>query len=214
MIVCGVDLSGPSNVADTAVVSFMVNGATAVLLEAHSGVGDAALLEHVAQLLRRDAQVVVGLDAPLSYNPGGGDRPADRDLRRTLQAAGLPGATVMTPTMTRMVYLTLRGISIARLLDTLDPRPAVAEVHPAGTLVLHGAPAADVRALKRDAAARQRLVRWLEGQGLGGTAVLDGPGEHLVAATAAALAAWRWAAGRAAWRAAAQPPLHPFDYVC
>lgn len=214
MIVCGVDLSGPANVSDTAFASFVVHGTTAVLLEAHAGLGDTELLDQVARLLRRDTEVAVGLDAPLSYNPGGGDRPADRDLRRTLQAAGLPGATVMTPTMTRMVYLTLRGISVARLLQTLDPRPAVAEVHPAGTLALHGAPAADVRALKRDEAARRRLLVWLEGQGLGGTAVLAERGDHLVAAAAAALATWRWATGRAAWCAAAQPPLHPFDYVC
>jgi hypothetical protein len=34
-------------------------------------------------------QIAVGLDAPLSYNPGGGDRPADACLRKAVVGAGL-----------------------------------------------------------------------------------------------------------------------------
>lgn len=214
MIVCGIDLSGPTNTRDTAVASFRIHDGQALRIDAALGAGDEALLAHVRGLLAVDGRVVVALDAPLSYNPGGGDRAADRDLRAHLSAAGLRAATVMPPTMTRMVYLTLRGMGVARLLATLAPAPQILEVHPAGALALHGASPVDVLALKRDRAARQRLLAWLEGQGMQGAAEGPADSDHLVAAQAAALAAWRWAEGRPAWVAPAQPPLHPFDYAC
>lgn len=214
MIVCGIDLAGPANLRDTAVASFAVSGGTAVLLEARRGLDDAALLAHATGLVQRDRELFVGLDAPLSYNPGGGDRPADRALRQALRAAGLSPGTVMPPTMTRMVYLTLRGISVARLLGTILPVTHIAEVHPAGALVLHGASPADVRALKREEASRRRLLDWLEGQGLVGAGDLPADSDHLIAACAAVLGTWRWADGHSAWLAPPQPPLHPFAYIC
>ena len=39
-------------------------------------------------------------------------------------------------------------------------------------------------------------------------------GDHAVMAAAAALGAHGAARGRAVWRHAAEPPLHPFDLVC
>jgi predicted nuclease with RNAse H fold len=214
MILVGVDLSGPTNIRDTAVVSFVVEGERATLFEAALGVGDEALLGCVAGLVGRDGRVVVGLDAPLSYNPGGGDRPADRALRQLIGAAGLRSGSIMPPTMTRMVYLTVRGMSVARALATLVPAPDVLEVHPGAALALHGAPVADVLLFKREAAARGRLNIWLREQGLDcGNAPVE-ESEHMLAACAAAFGAWRWAEGRSAWLAAAAPPLHPYDFAC
>ena len=200
MDVIGIDLSGPCNAADTAVAAFRANGRRLVLQERLVGADDAA----IAALIRRakpDADLVVGLDAPLSYNDGGGDRPADRLLRARAVAAGLPSGTVMPPTLTRMAYLTLRGITVA-------------EVHPGAACVLRGAPVEIVRALKSSAAARQQLLRWLEGEGLEGIGGGTDPGDHFVAACAAALAAWKWSLGNPAWIHPADPPWHPYDMAC
>ena len=78
--VIGIDLSGPCNAADTAVAAFRANGRRLVLQERLVGADDAAIAALIART-RPDADLVVGLDAPLSYNDGGGDRPADRLLR-------------------------------------------------------------------------------------------------------------------------------------
>jgi predicted nuclease with RNAse H fold len=214
MDVVGIDLSGPSNVADTAVAHFRVARGGLRLCERVLGADDAA----IAALLRRTdprADLVVGLDAPLSYNDGGGDRPADRRLRRGAVESGLRAGSVMPPTLTRMAYLTLRGMAVARMATAIvGPRVRVVEVHPGATLALRGAPPAAVRGLKGSAAARRTILAWLEDQGLRAVAGRGDPGDHFVAACAAALAAWKWGAGAAAWIHPADPPQHPFDVAC
>ena len=213
MHVIGVDLSGPSNVADTAVAVFEVAGRGLKLRATETGVGDLRLLELVGALAARGS-VVAGLDAPLSYQPGGGDRPGDRALRRAAVAAGMHPGSVMTPTMTRMAYLTLRGVAVSRALGAMDRRaPRIVEVHPGAALALRGAPIADVRAFKRDGAARARLLAWLDARGLRGAKARRDAPDHLVAACACALAAWRWSEGDAAWLEPAAPPAHPFDFA-
>src|SRR5688572_13918280 len=104
--VVGVDLAGPSNVAETARVWLLPAGGRLVLAGSRTHATHAALLRTVEDLAA-GGPVIVGLDAPLSYNPGGGDRPPDQALRERLVALGLPSGTVMSPTMTRMAYLTL-----------------------------------------------------------------------------------------------------------
>lgn len=211
--IIGIDLSGPTNTADTAIARFAGSGDRLTLVEHAVGASDEILL---ACALRAAAQgpVAVGLDAPLSYNPGGGLRPGDKALSSVAIRVGLPASSVMVPTMTRMAYLTLRGITVARLMETVVPPPRIVEVHPGITLALHGAPVEDVRNLKRDPQARQRLLDWLDRQGLHGALQLDQASDHLVAACAAALSAWRWSNGRSKWLMAAQPPFHPYDYAC
>ena len=195
VLLVGIDLSGPSNTADTVLTLFRAesdvggprvagdleygNGASRPpergmrlrTVGVHHGVGDLDILRlcdvAAAKAVRK---VVVGLDAPLSYNPGGGDRLADAALRRRLTAAGLKPATVMAPTMTRMAYLTLRGVAVARLLSSWAAElPGVElvlyEVHPGGVMALCGAAPEDVRALKVDAAARLRLCDWFRSEG-------------------------------------------------
>ena len=99
MDVIGIDLSGPCNAADTAVAAFRANGRRLVLQERLVGADDAAIAALIARA-RPDADLVVGLDAPLSYNDGGGDRPADRLLRARAVAAGLLPGSIMPPTLT------------------------------------------------------------------------------------------------------------------
>ncbi|MCG8614845.1 MAG: DUF429 domain-containing protein [Desulfobacterales bacterium] len=213
MIIMGMDLSGPSNTEDTAVVVF---GSSKKGLERET-VLNSATDQDIVTLLNAyhdHPSVVAGIDAPLSYNPGGGDRPGDAGLRKTLTAAGMLPGSVMTPTMTRMVYLTLRGMGVARLIQQCCPDAALAEVHPGGAMALRGASVADVRSFKKSPGARTRLLAWMEAQGIGGAASEENPSDHYVAACAAALGAWGWHRGNPAWQLRAKPPIHPFDYVC
>ena len=214
MIVAGVDLSGPSNSSHTAIAWFSDDGADLSCSKTVVGADDRTLFELFSGVAH-DGGFVVGLDAPLSYNPGGGDRPGDFRLRRRLMQVGLRSGSVMTPTMTRMVYLTLRGVCVARALETIRPHPPrIVEVHPSGSLALRGAPIEAVRKFKTDGAARTRLLRWLEAQGLRGVASLKNASDHLVAACACAHAAWKWARNEAVWCEQAAAPLHPYDFAC
>lgn len=211
----GIDLSGPSNTGDTAIACCERRARDLALRECLLGAGDAAVHETVASLSRGAPSLVIGIDAPLSYNAGGGDRPADSDLRRRLVKAGLHPGSVMCPTMTGMAYLTLRGIAVARLVAAIrEPRPRIVEIHPGGVMVLRGAPANLVRTFKRRPASRRRLLIWLEENGLLGASRIAGASDHQVAACAVALAAWQWSLGRPAWITPADPPHHPFDFAC
>ncbi len=122
----------------------------------------------------------------------------------------------MPPTMTRMVYLTLRGIVLARMLETLKPTLdlRIVEVHPGGCMLLRNASANEVASFKRDASARSQLLSWLETQGLKGISRTGDIRDHYVAACAAALGAWQWSLGRPAWVFPARLPDHPYDFAC
>lgn len=212
--VLGIDLAGPANPRDTCAAVFREAGCVLRFHSLLSDATDTGLLQ-LSLGLARHAELVVGIDAPLSYNPGGGDRPADRELRERVVQAGLAPGSVMAPTMTRMAFLTLRGIALARALQLLPGRIAVVEVHPWAALALRAAPAKLLRELRRTPAARQRALKWLGRRGLRGappSLVIRSP--HALAACAAAWAAWKWSRKEAAWLAPACPPWHPFDFAC
>jgi predicted nuclease with RNAse H fold len=213
MIVLGLDLSGPRNVADTCLVVFRERGRRLVLVETIDGADDRQIFE-VTSALACGTRIVVGIDAPLSYNQNGGDRDSDRALRRLVSEKGRAG--IMPPTMSRMVYLTLRGVVITRLLESLKPEHniEIVEVHPGACLLLRNADATDVTAFKRERSARQRLLGWLEGQRLDNLSVGDSVTDHFVAACAAGMGAWQWAKTNSVWRFPAQPPEHPYDFAC
>ena len=184
MLVVGIDLSGPANSADTAMVAFQVQSDKLLVAESVAGADDHLILGRFRQWTSED-EVVTGIDAPLSYNVGGGDRPGDTGLRAAIIAAGLRPGTVMAPTFNRMAYLTLRGISLSRLLQTLNPRtPSIVEVHPSASMALRGGPVQHVLVFKQDENARWELLNWLESQGLEGVAIASTPSDHYVAACA------------------------------
>lgn len=210
--VLGVDLSGPTNTAGTAVAVFVEQGERLRLEALRIGAGDRDLCALVEGLDGRGA-LSIGLDAPLSYNEGGGDRLRDRMLRSRLVEAGLPAGSVMTPTMTRMAYLTLRGVTVARLLAGISPGAAVCEVHPGGAMALRGAPLGSLRAMKKEPRARDELLRWLRRRALDALPERIGT-DHEIAAVAAGLATWHWRAGAAVFRIPAEPPHHPYDMIC
>ncbi|HCY86883.1 MAG TPA: DUF429 domain-containing protein, partial [Desulfobacteraceae bacterium] len=197
MIVIGVDLSGPVNTQDTAVAVFKASEKRLVRDDVLNGANDHDI-EALFRSFKGQANILVGIDAPLSYNPGGGDRPGDASLRQTLRAAGMLPGSVMTPTMTRMVYLTLRGMAVARLVLQICPVARIVEVHPGGAMVLRGAWVDGVRAIKKSSDVRKRLLTWLGEQGLVGVDSEDDPSDHYVSACAAALGAWKWHLGEPA----------------
>jgi predicted nuclease with RNAse H fold len=213
MKVIGIDLSGPSNIADTYLIVLEEQGAELQFISDVEGADDQRIFRTISDLGKNE-RIVIGMDAPLSYNPGGGDRPSDQELRQLVLKRGSVG--IMPPTMMRMVYLTLRGIVLARMLETLKPDfdLHIVEVHPGASMLLRNAPANEVANFKREGSARSRLLQWLETQGLKGISRTEDVADHYVAAGAAALAAWQWSLGRSAWIFSATPPDHPYDFAC
>jgi predicted nuclease with RNAse H fold len=209
--IVGIDLSGPANAANTAVVWFREEHGTLQFAGDVSGASDADIASVVAKL----GTPVVGLDAPLSYNSGGGFRPADKSLQREVIQAGMKPGSVMAPTFNRMAYLTLRGVVVARLLETAgSPRNHIVEVHPGAAFALRGAPMVDVLALGQDHASRSSLLKWLRTVGVRGTPDTIADTSHSTAACGAALAAWSWRDGTPKWVWKASPPHHPYDFAC
>jgi predicted nuclease with RNAse H fold len=213
MKVVGIDLSGPGNTADTYLVVLEEQGAELHFVAGLEGADDQSIFRTLSNLDKNE-HLVIGMDAPLSYNPGGGDRASDRELRRLVSKKGRVG--IMPPTMIRMVYLTLRGIALARMLETLRPGfdLHIVEIHPGAVMLLRNAPADQVANFKRQRPARVQLLQWLEMQGLKGIAQTEDIADHYVAACAAALGAWGWSLGSAAWIFPASPPDHPYDFAC
>ena len=207
----GIDASGPANHDHTAICVLRADRDRLRYEDHARGLGDAALVARVAALA---GPVVIGIDAPLSYGDRGGDRPSDKALRKRIQEVGLTGSSVMAPTSPRMVYLTLRGVALARALQLGAGDPRVVEVHPGAALAIGGAEPGRVRAVKSDPAARAVVLGWLAEAGLDGLPPDLAETDHEVMATAAAWAAWRWATGRSAWFWPAAPPCHPFDFAC
>jgi predicted nuclease with RNAse H fold len=214
MKVIGIDLSGPRNVADTCLVSFEAQGDGMHLTDAREGADDDRILEAVFSPGSKE-RIVIGIDAPLSYNPGGGDRPSDAELRRLVHEKG-SRVGVMPPTMIRMVYLTLRGITLARMLESFKPQYdlQIVEVHPGACMLLRGAPAGDVAAFKKDPSARRHLLDWLESKGAKEMRRHMRITDHFVAACAAALGAWQWSLGKSVWCFPSGPPRHLYDFAC
>ena len=210
-VVVGIDLSGPANAANTAVVWFFENDGTLQFGGDFIGASDADIVD----VVKRFGTPVVGLDAPLSYNPGGGFRPSDSALQKGAIGAGMRPGSVMAPTFNRMAYLTLRGVVVARTLEAAAlPRHHIVEVHPGAAFALHGAPIGDVLDYGNVQASRVSLLNWLRTAGLQGVPDRMSDTSHSTAACGAALAAWKWRSGLQQWCWRATPPHHPYDFAC
>ncbi|WNF35888.1 DUF429 domain-containing protein [Bacillaceae bacterium IKA-2] len=135
--VIGIDLSGPANHKDTALIVFnRTDDGRLELEELVVNANDEKLLTTILTATLHDDDVVVGIDAPLSFQDGGGDRPQDKSLRQFMKECGLSGSSVMPPTLTRMVYLTLRGISLTRTITNMkmSDKVRIVEVHPGAAI--------------------------------------------------------------------------------
>ena len=80
MKIIGIDLSGPRNVADTVLTAFDEQGDQLHFVETIHGADDSRILHTVSNFPKTET-IVIGIDAPLSYNATGGDRPSDSELR-------------------------------------------------------------------------------------------------------------------------------------
>ncbi len=210
----GIDLSGPSNTKESTLVSFKARNSSLQMTTAIEGVTDLSIYDAIAEN-SANVKVIVGIDAPLSYNPGGGDRKSDKDLRKLIIAKGMPSGSVMPPTLNKMAYLTLRGISVSRFLESHpNKKISIVEVHPSGSMALRGAPVKSIRKMKSSTKAKQTLLQWLENQGLKRIDLSGSVTDHYVAACAAALAAWKWNLGESVWIFKSDLPFHPYDFAC
>jgi predicted nuclease with RNAse H fold len=212
--IIGLDLSGPSNIADTARVDLRLDEDGESHLEGvELGVGDADILTHAADLDDNPDDLVVALDAPLSYNPGGGHRPADRALRDELATRGYSRNSVMPPTMTRMAYLSLRGISLARALEQ-TVEATILEAHPTSAMLFRDIPESVATNIVDSAGARRAAATRLTDLASDALPATLVQSDHTVAALAAATAGADLAHGTPRWRFEADPPHHPYDFVC
>ena len=219
MIVIGLDLAGPSNHKDTVLSVFQQNKNHLIFQKIKSNISDEEILCEIIDLSRLD-EVAIGIDAPLSYQDGGGDRISDKQLRQFIVSLGMKPGSIMPPTYTRMVYLTLRGIKLTRELEKLHTTFPVStvEVHPGAAM---GSRVTEeeleyVLTYKHNLSAREYLKNWFEQQNVIGLPNGVENESHSIDSCAAALAAWHWAdhSLKPQWIFSAQPPLHPFDYCC
>lgn len=73
MRVIGIDLSGPSNHKDTVLSLFEKQDRELKFLKLMKDVSDFQILEEIKTQSKIN-EVIIGIDAPLSYEDGGGDR--------------------------------------------------------------------------------------------------------------------------------------------
>lgn len=135
MKVIGIDLSGPANHKDTVLSVFQVKDERLVFEEMVVDASDERIISTI-KAAASIGEVVIGIDAPLSYQDGGGDRPQDKSIRQLMKSYGLSGSSIMPPTLTRMVYLTLRGVSLTRRVMAMDSfeKIQLVEVHPGAAI--------------------------------------------------------------------------------
>lgn len=219
MKVIGIDLSGPSNHKDTVLVVFEVQHLKMKFIKMMRNVSDEEIINEVSAQ-SQDDEIVIGMDAPLSYEDGGGDRESDRSLRTYITEIGMKPSSIMPPTLNRMVYLTLRGIKLTREITNLAATYpiSIVEVHP-GAVIGSRMPRAEMNRVltyKKDVEVRKIFLHWLEHQQLFGIPEIVAEETHSLDACAAALGAWHWKdnAFSPKWKFPAKPPLHPYDFCC
>lgn len=219
MRVIGIDLSGPSNHKDTVLTVFERQDGQLIFLKLLKNMGDLEILKEIQAQSLVD-EVVIGMDAPLSYEDGGGDRQGDKQLRRFIVTLGMKSGSIMPPTLNRMVYLTLRGIKLSREISNLSTSypVSIVEVHP-GAVIGSRLSSPDleyVLSYKQSLPARTWIRDWLGKQKLTNLPVFIDEESHLIDACAAALGAWHWKDPmlQPKWFFPGNPPLHPYDYCC
>ncbi|WP_226582666.1 DUF429 domain-containing protein [Halobacillus litoralis] len=215
----GIDLSGPSNKTDTVLVWFEEVSRELYYKDHITPASDRDILTFIEELGSK-SEVTIGMDAPLSYEDGGGDREQDRAFRKFVQEMGMKSGSIMTPTMTRMVYLTLRGIRLTRELEQLETvHPIhIVEVHPGAAIGSRlENPIQEFLEYKKDRDLREQLLRFFfPAQLMYKIPVSFSKESHTIDACAAALAAWHWKEPdyQPSYIYPASLPLHPYDFCC
>jgi uncharacterized protein len=217
--IIGIDLSGPANHKDTVLTVFQLHNDKLEFEGMVDGASDEMIISRMEAEALND-EVVIGIDAPLSYQDGGGDRLQDKSIRDFIKGHGMSGSSIMPPTLTKMVYLTLRGIGITRQINSINtPHDIkIVEVHPGAAIGTRigssGLP--HVLQYKKDRHARLEIFTWFEKIGLKNLPEEIIESTHMMDATAAALAAWHWAdpTKQPTWQWKTISSQHPFEFCC
>ena len=90
MKVIGIDLSGPANHKDTVMSIFQADGNLLIFENVIDLASDEKIFKAI-QAIASNEPIVIGIDAPLSYQDGGGDRPQDKSIREFIKRYGLLG---------------------------------------------------------------------------------------------------------------------------
>jgi predicted nuclease with RNAse H fold len=219
MIVIGIDLSGPANHKDTVMVIFQLKNDRLIFKDMITDAADEMIISAIHSAALMD-EVAVGMDAPLSYQDGGGDRPQDKNIRQFIKGFGLSGSSIMPPTLTKMVYLTLRGIGLTRRISAMKllHQARLVEVHPGAAIGTRIGPEALHHALqyKKEAESRMAIFEWFQTIGFIGLPAEIPLVSHQIDACAAALAAWHWAdpTKQPMWHWSTISSEHPFEFCC
>lgn len=219
MIVIGIDLSGPANAKDTAIAIFQLKNDQLFFKEMITDASDEMIISaiHSSAVIE---EVAVGIDAPLSYQDGGGDRPQDKSIRQFIKGFGLSGSSIMPPTLTKMVYLTLRGIGLTRRISAMkfENNVRLVEAHPGAAIGTRIGSNSLHHALhyKKEAESRKAIFEWLQTIGFAGLPESISLVSHQIDACAAALATWHWAdqTKHPMWNWSIISPEHPFEFCC
>ncbi|QPC47866.1 DUF429 domain-containing protein [Mangrovibacillus cuniculi] len=213
--IIGIDLSGPSNWKDTVMTVFTASDEMLHLDEMIVGASDQMVMDKLMDL-RQEERVTIGIDAPLSYQDGGGDRPQDKGLRWFMKEYGLNGSSVMPPTLTRMAYLTLRGIALTRRIQMEEELEhfTILEVHPGAAIGSRIPDVLHALMYKKDEESRVVVVKWMQALGLNGLPENLHAETHTVDACAAALAAWCYEERTSTWIWNDVSEAHPFVLCC
>ena len=214
-IFLGIDLSGPVNIIDTAISWFKYDYLNEQLVLINYKIGaDDNFIFNIVKDLSRNNNLLIAIDAPLSYNIKGGDRKSDQSLRKFLKERDFKTSSVMTPTMTRMSYLTLRGISITRILETLNNKPKIIEVHPFISLLINGANKVDIDNVKKNTKAKKNILTFLKKRQISDLPIIASKNDHFLSSIIAARIAYLYSKNQYQWISKRKFPFHPYDFVC
>lgn len=219
MKVIGIDLSGPANHKDTVLTVFQVKNDRLFFEDMVVDVSDEMMVSTIIAAASEE-DVVVGIDAPLSYQDGGGDRPQDKSIRQFIKSFGLSGSSIMPPTLTKMVYITLRAISLSRRIMACNDfkKIRLVEVHPGAAIGVRIGEEDLYHALnyKKYLASRKVIFDWFKTIGFSGLPDEISFVSHQIDSCGAALAAWHWAdpTNPPKWLWNETSPEHPFEYCC
>jgi uncharacterized protein len=217
--IIGIDLSGPANHKDTVMSVFQLTDGLLTFEKVVDHASDESILTAIQSISSKE-RIVIGLDAPLSYQDGGGDRPQDKSIRQFIKGCGLIGSSIMPPTLTKMVYLTLRGMGLTRRIMQLEHAEniRIVEVHPGAAIGTRIGSKELYHALqyKKEIASRMVIFDWFQIIGM-----RDIPNEfvetsHLIDSCGAVLAAWHWCdeTKQPTWHWKEKTDEHPFEFCC
>lgn len=214
MLFVGIDLSGPSNTKDTALAITNLSPDGLELVFQASNFDDLQLLDKISHFAKGNSTYIF-IDAPLSYNQGGGLRDSDKEFRDLAFRLSLPPTTIMPPTFTKMGFLTLRGIFVSNLLRVnLGFSIHIAETHPGISLALEGIEPALIKNMKSSVEACNTIAEKLSKLFNKFTLINSQYSDHDICSIAASLSAKRYFDKKSALIYKAKPPAHPYNFIC